>query len=294
MKRKYLASATTISLVITLLTACHKEAVREEPAVNNPVANPAPVTSNARAIYGDRTINWENRTNMTTYTFAQAEEDFGNVSGWVDSRGYISNGNGGGKSARITLLPNALSGDGGVIANIDIADGAAYEIDYDIKFHSQFNWGKGGKVGFGFKVGEGNTGGDPGTDGNGESLRLMWYASSASRVFFQPYVYYKDQPGQYGNTFGRSYPSSGSLEKGRWYRVHMYIKSNTGSSTNGHVQIIIDGTTVLDQAIRWTTNDNQRLIKHLTFHTFRGGSTSDWMVSSTDYIYYDNLRINKI
>lgn len=248
----------------------------------------------ARAIYSTRTVNWENRTNQTTYTRAQAEEDLGNVSSWIDSRAFISNGNGGGKSARVTLLPNALSGAGGLITDVDVSDGSAYELDFDVKFHSQFNWGKGGKVGFGFRVGDGNTGGDPGTDGNGGSLRLMWYTTSANRTFFQPYVYYRDQPGQYGDTFGKSYPSSGSLVKGAWYHVHMYIKSNTGSSTNGRVQIIINGTTVLDQNIRWTTNDAKRLIRQVSFHTFRGGSTSDWQVSSTDYIYYDNLVINKI
>jgi hypothetical protein len=261
---------------------------KEEPAPNDPLAS--------RATYSSRTVNWENRTNQTAYTRAQAEADFGNVSSWIDSRAYISNGNGGGKASRVTLLPNQLSGAGGLITDIDITDGAAYELDYDVKFHSAFNWGRGGKVGFGFRVGDGNTGGDPGTDGNGGSLRLMWYSpnSNPARVYFQPYVYYRDQPGQFGNSFGKSYPSSGALVKGNWYHVHMYIKSNTGSSTNGHVQIIINGTTVLDQAIRWTTNDSKRLIRQMSFHTFRGGSTSDWQVSSQDYIYYDNLVVNRI
>ena len=124
----------------------------------------------------------------------------------------------------------------------------------------------------------------------------MWYSpnSNPSRVFFQPYVYYKDQPTEFGNSFTQRYPSSGALQKGQWYHVHMYIKSNTGSSTNGHAQIQINGTTILDQAIRWTTNDSKRLIKDLTFHTFRGGSQNEWKTSTQDYIYYDNLVVNKI
>lgn len=293
-------SITILAIVILLnvvFTSCRKEGAESfisEPVKEETPATPDPLTS--RAIYSTRSVNWENRTNQTTYTRAQAEEDFGNVSSWIDSRAFISNGNGGGKSSRVTLLPNALSGAGGLITDIDVSDGSAYELDYDVKFHSQFNWGRGGKVGFGFRVGDGNTGGDPGTDGNGGSLRLMWYSpnSNPGRVYFQPYVYYRDQPGQFGDSFGRSYPSSGALVKGAWYHVHMYIKSNTGSSTNGRVQIIINGTTVLDQNIRWTTNDAKRLIRQVSFHTFRGGSTADWQVSSTDYIYYDNLVINKI
>ncbi|HEX2629310.1 MAG TPA: hypothetical protein VHM26_09865, partial [Chitinophagaceae bacterium] len=270
--KQYMFRAMLGVIALSSFVACKKDS-QQQPASADDVVIP-PQTSDM-AVYGDRTINWENRTNQTTYTSSQGAADFGNVSGWNDSRAYISNGNGGGQSARVTLLPNALSGAGGMITNVDITDGAEFEMDFDVKFHSQFNWGKGGKVGFGFLVGEGNTGGDPGTDGNGGSLRLMWYQTSAGRVFFQPYIYYKDQPGQYGDTFGKSYPSSGSLVKGNWYHVHMWIRSNTGSSTNGRAQIIINGTTVLDQTLRWTTNDAQRLIKRLSWHTFRGGSTSD-------------------
>jgi hypothetical protein len=249
-----------------------------------------------QAYKSDFSLNWNSRTNGTTYTSSQAASDFGNISGWQDSRAYITNGKDGTNGSRVTLIPNQLSSAGGMVANVDISDGAAYEMDYDIKFHSQFNWSRGGKCGFGFKVGDGNTGGDPGWDGNGGSLRIMWYSpnSDPNRVFFQPYVYYKDQPTQYGDEFTARYPSSGALQKGVWYHVHMYIKSNTGSSTNGHAQILINGTPILDTDIRWTTNDSKRLIKELTFHTFRGGSQDYWKTSTQDYIYYDNLVVNKI
>ncbi|MXV14369.1 polysaccharide lyase [Hufsiella ginkgonis] len=282
-----------VMLVCTLAgSACKKESAIAETEASG-IASKGNAT--VSAIKSDFSLNWENRANGSTYTSGQAGTDFGNVSGWNDSRAYITNG----KTAnglRATLLPNALSGAGGLISNTDLSDGSAYEMDYDVKFHSQFNWGRGGKVGFGFSVGEGNTGGDPGWDGNGGSLRLMWYSpdSNPNRVYFQPYLYYKDQPTEFGESFGRSYPSSGALVKGQWYHVHLYIKSNTGSSTNGHVQIVINGTIILDQDIRWTTNDAQRLIKGLTFHTFRGGSQEYWKVSTTDYVYYDNLVVNKI
>lgn len=256
----------------------------------------------ANAVSSYLSLNWENRTNGSTYTSSQASSDFGNVSGWQDSRAYITNGKDNTNGLRIVLLPNQLSAAGGMVTNVDINDGAAYELDFDVKFHSQFNFDRGGKIGFGFSVGDGNTGGDPGWDGNGGSLRLMWYSPNASgssqpnpnRVFFQPYVYHKDQPTQYGDTYTQRYPATGALQKGVWYHVHMYIKSNTGSSTNGRAQIIINGTTILDNAIRWTTNDSKRLINNLTFHTFRGGSQDDWKTTSTDYIYYDNLVVNKI
>ena len=60
---------------------------------------------------------------------------------------------------------------------------------------------------------------------------------------------------------------SGSIEKTKLYRVHLYVKSNTGTNANGHVQIKINGTTLIDQSIRWTINDSERLINNLSSHT---------------------------
>jgi hypothetical protein len=276
-------TAKTIALsAFVLLAACGKEATQQPLTLDQSTAVGSVINSTW-------TVNWDNFTTGTTYTTAQAVSSFGNVTGWNESRTYISNGN-----ARITLQPNALSSAGGVVANIDISDGSAYEVDYDVRFHSQFDWSRGGKLGFGFSIGEGNTGGDPGWDGNGGSARIMWYQTDAGRVFFQPYMYYKDQSGEYGETFGKSYPSTGSLNKGQTYHIHLYVKSNTGSNTDGHVQLVIDDTIVLDRDMRWTTNDAQRLIKGLTFHTFRGGSQDYWESSTVGYIYYDNLKVHKI
>jgi polysaccharide lyase-like protein len=268
-----------------LMTGCKKATIDTNDQQQQETSD---ATAHTEAINSTFSVNWNGYADGT-YTSAQAAADFGNISGWNDSRTWISNGN-----CRIKLLANALSGAGGVIGNIDVSDGSAYELDYDVRFHSQFDFSRGGKIGFGFLVGDGNTGGDPGWDGNGGSLRLMWYQTDAGRVFFQPYIYYKDQPGEYGDTFGKSYPSSGSLNKGQTYHVHVYIKSNTGSNTDGRAEIVIDGTTVLNQAIRWTTNDAKRLIKQVSFHTFRGGSQTYWQSSTDGYIYYDNLSVHKI
>lgn len=224
-----------------------------------------------------------------TYTYGMASADFGQaaISGWNEGRAWIS-----GNWLRATLMPNSVSN--GLIAGFDISDGSAYEATYKVRFHSQFDWSRGGKVGFGFLVGEGNTGCNLPTQGEGGSLRLMWY-NNGSRVYFQPYVYHKDMAGPCGDTFGKTFPATGSLVKGETYTVHLYIKSNTGTSKNGWVQVKINGTTVLDQSIRWTTNDAKRLINRLSFHNFRGGKdVAVWGSSQTSYIYFDDLVVNKI
>jgi len=286
-----LKPASLLVLLGLMTASCSKEANTGTPDSLNakPGTMAATGAVQAAAVNSSWSVNWENYAHGVTYTGSNAQSDFGNASGWVDARAMISHGD-----LRITVLKNALSGAGGLISNIDIEDGTAYELDYTIRFHSQFDWSRGGKVGFGFLVGDGNTGGDPAWDGKGGSLRLMWYRTDAGRVFFQPYVYYRDQSGQYGETWGLSYPSSGSLNKGQTYQVHMYIKSNTGSSTNGRAQILIDGHPLLDKTIRWTTDDSKRLINRLSFHTFRGGSQDYWKSSTDGYIYYDDLVVHKI
>ncbi|CAF3932615.1 unnamed protein product, partial [Rotaria sordida] len=237
-----------------------------------------------------KSINWDTRGHQQPYTDAMARSDFGSVTGWNNNRAMTSSG-----TLRITVEKNALSGAGGLISNTRIPDGSAYELDFDVRFHSQFDWSRGGKVGFGFGIGNGNTGCNLPTDGGGGTLRLMWYQNpSTKRVYFHPYVYHAGMPGPCGSNFGKSYPSSGSIEKGKWYKVHMYVKSNTGNNANGQVQVLINGETVIDQSIRWTTNDSKRLINNLSFHTFRGGKGDEWKSGTDGYIYYDNLYVRQI
>ncbi|CAF1099580.1 unnamed protein product [Didymodactylos carnosus] len=154
-----------------------------------------------------KAINWDKYGNGG-YSDSSARADFGSVTGWRNERAMISSG-----TLRITLLKHALSGAGGIISNTKIPDGSAYEMDFDVKYHSQFDWSRGGKVGFGFGIGNGNTGCNVATDGNGGTLRLMWYHNpSNGRVYLQPYLYHKDMPGPCGENFGKSYPSSGKWD----------------------------------------------------------------------------------
>lgn len=246
------------------------------------------VETQGRAIYSSRAVDWNNLANGT-YARNAAVSNFGNLSGtWQENKAYISNG-----TCRITLLKNALSSASGIIVRIDVPDGTSYEMDWKVKFHSKFDWSTGGKLGFGFLIGDGNTGGDAAWDGNGGSLRLMWY-NTGSRVFLQPYVYYIDQPGTYGDTFGKSYPSSGSLSRGTWYNIHLWAEMNTGSNKDGWVEIKVNGVNLLRQQIRWVTNNSKRSVRDISFHTFRGGSQVHWQSSTDGYIYYDDLYWNKV
>ncbi|WP_316767018.1 polysaccharide lyase [Pedobacter frigiditerrae] len=294
MKKNFFSNKLMLLASISLLvinSSCNKEKIDTQSTSNeNQKVNVEPTSAVAAALAYPSNINTGFNHADGSYSYEEASGDFGGatISGWNESRAYIS-----GNQARATLAPNSVSN--GLIAGFDLSDGSAYELTYDVRFHSQFDWSRGGKVGFGFLIGDENTGCDIATDGNGGSLRLMWYQNDAGRVYFQPYVYHRDMAGPCGDTFGKTYPTSGSINKGQTYRVHMYVKSNTGSTKNGWVQVKIDNNTVLDQSIRWTTNDSKRLIKRLSFHNFRGGKdVAVWGSSQTSYIYFDNVVVNKI
>lgn len=284
MERTKTRKTKVLSVIMTLLfavilTSCAKD--------SEPTAIIDEDASSARAIYSSRSVSFTHPTG--TYTSAMATSDFGNVSGWNQSRSYISS-----NRARATLVANTVGGSSGMTPNIDVSDGSEYELQFSVMFHSQFDWSRGGKVGFGFLIGDGNTGCDKADDGLGGSFRLMWYRDDNNRCYFRPYTYYKDMPENCGNSFGATYPSSGSLSKGTWYTVRMRVKSNTGTSTNGRVQLWVNGTSVLDRSIRWTTNDTKRKVRYISFHNFRGGSQSYWASSTVGYIYFDNLSWTRI
>ncbi|GAA4338095.1 polysaccharide lyase [Flaviaesturariibacter amylovorans] len=228
-------------------------------------------------------VTYAGRAN-SAYGLSQASPDYKNVSYWMGTNTSVEGG-----TLRTKLTKNVVGISGGTLSKMDVPDAREYQLTYSIKFDNDFDFSYGGKVGFGFLIGNGYTGGTPGWDGNGGSARLMWYKQNG-RVFLKPYIYHKDQPGTYGNDFGKSFPATGSLQKGVWYTVKMYVKANNGSNTDGRFRLTINGVIVMDQAIRWTTNDANRLVKHVVFETFRGGAESYWQSATDGNIYFNNVK----
>ncbi len=272
-KLKYLA-ITVAFLFIGLAYSCSKD---EMPENKKPEGTDTVID-----------LDW-NSTTAGQYTTSNAQKDFGNMSGWQPSRVDLAN-----NGIRVKLLADKLSGSGGIVANVDLQPAPEYKVTYDVMFPEDFIWGRGGKVGFGLRLGDGNTGCDKADDGNGGSARIMWYTNDAGVTTLRPYLYYYDMPDDCGDNPGSVYPSSGSIEKGKWYKIEMTVKSNLSENKDGHIKVIINGTVVLDSAIRWTNKNSKRLINRLAFSTFRGGSQSHWMVDEDTFIHFDNLKVERI
>jgi len=84
------------------------------------------------------------------------------------------------KQLRVRIPANTLSQ--GNIVNIDVPDGTEYELSFKVKFGAGFDWSRGGKVGFGFHIGNGYTGCNKADNGLGGTARLMWYHSTGSKT----------------------------------------------------------------------------------------------------------------
>ncbi len=292
--RKF-ANVAAVIMINALLVGCTKATLNKKTVRNTatPTVTTTTTTTTTPTTTTTTTTSYVFNVGFTwldgLYSLTQATTDFKSVLGWAPTRMNISSG-----TMKTTLAKNVVGPDGGLVSWIDVPDAAGYQLNFDMMFDSQFDFSAGGKVGYGFLLGEGYTGGVPGTDGNGGSARLMWYKGWDGRVYLKPYLYYKDQPGQYGNDFAKSYPATGSVAKGTWYNVKMLVKSNTGSNTDGRIQMIINGTTVMDQPIRWTTNDLKRLINRVCFETFRGGADATWQSTTDGHIYFDNVTLAAI
>ncbi|RYZ20957.1 MAG: hypothetical protein EOO16_14795 [Chitinophagaceae bacterium] len=250
-------------------------------APSTELATIATTTATTAPLYS-LALNWAGRAN-STYGITQATSDFKNIAFWGTNT-TLTNG-----TLTTTLLRNKIGPSGGNVSRVNVPDGSEYTVQFDMMFDANFDWSSGGKVGFGCLIGNGYTGGQPGWDGAGGSARVMWYKGTGGRVYLKPYVYHKDQKGTYGDDFGKSYPSTGSLVKGKWYRVMLYVRSNTGSNTNGAFKMTVDGVTVVDMPIRWTTQDSKRLINNICLETFRGGAETYWQSATDGKVSYNNV-----
>ncbi|WP_345951408.1 polysaccharide lyase [Mucilaginibacter sp. PAMB04274] len=271
-------------LLPAVFSACKKETgnVQQEAIVDNDAVA-------TQAIYASKSTSFARPDG--TYSQSSAEADMGQLASGTWKNADIFS-----EQARIRIPANSLSN--GNIVNIDVSDGTEYELTFRVRFGPNFYWSRGGKLGFGFHIGNGFTGCNKADDGTGGTARLMWYnpngtktSSSSDAPYFRPYVYYKDMPENCGNNFGKQ---SNTLNKNQWYTVRIRVKSNSGTSTNGSVLYQIDGVTLLSQTLRWTTDDNYRKIKNITFHTFRGGSEEYWEATTDGLIYYDDLSYTRI
>jgi hypothetical protein len=207
-------------------------------------------------------VNW-NVTDQL-YGYQQAQNDFKNCVYFNSNHTMIKD-----SVLQVTLARNIVGINGGTMSKFKLPEANDYELSFDMKFDNSFYFGAGGKVGFGFLIGAGYTGGTTGTTGG--SVRLMWEGSK-----LKPYIYHPKQAGTWGEDFGKRFP----IIAGQWYNVKIKV-------TSALTKIEINGIVLISMPIAFNAP-----ITYMCFENFRGGQEDYWKSPQDDKVYFDNIIIN--
>ncbi|CEJ04341.1 hypothetical protein RMCBS344292_18305 [Rhizopus microsporus] len=172
-------------------------------------------------------------------------------------------------------------------------------LSYDVAFDSTFNWVKGGKLpGLfgGLPAGKGCSGGEKANGDNCFSVRLMWREGGAGEAY--AYIPTSDLLCQskqvicnsdYGTSFSRGIIRFSNM---KWTHIDIYVKLNSGSNTNGILEVWQDGSLMINQQhIQFRSNENLG-VSSFMFSTFFGGSTSNYATPVDTSTYFRNIEFS--
>ncbi|KAI8980891.1 hypothetical protein BDB01DRAFT_796002 [Pilobolus umbonatus] len=169
-------------------------------------------------------------------------------------------------------------------------------LSYDLAFDSTFDWVKGGKLPgiYGGSPGRGCSGGGKSTGDNCFSVRLMWRSDGAGEAYgYMPVSQNQCKSKQIvcNNDYGISF-SRGVIQftRSKWTRMEIYVKLNSGSDTNGILQVWQDGSLMINQQhIQYRSNDDIG-ISSIMFSTFFGGGSVDYASTVDTATYFKNIQ----
>lgn len=168
----------------------------------------------------------------------------------------------------------------------------AAELSYTLRFNQDFDFVKGGKLPGLCGGPENVSGGRPADGANGFSARLMWRRDGRGEA----YVYHKNQPEKYGESF--AFPDDFRFPTGKPVGVRLAVGMNTGGQRDGILRVWI---TLPDQGERlvverkdmeWRSADTFN-VDSLYFETFHGGNDSTWAPTRPCYTEFTDLKVVK-
>lgn len=242
------------------------------------------------------TVNFSSQKSGTPYCRKNAEQDFGKIvfkNPDCDRAAITSIG--GDNKLRITYPANKFgSTNGGVQFKARVEPARSYELTYTLRFRSGFEFVKGGKLP-GMCGGECYTGGKAAQakkNCDGWSARYMWRAGGKAVV----YLYYC---GSKEPKFGEliEFKDSGKqvlFKTETNYTLKQRITLNSGRSTNGLLQVWLNGKMVVNRKDILYANEGSAQINTFYFSTFYGGGSQDWAPGRTTQAEFDNIAISKL
>lgn len=267
-------------------------------------------TSHGQVIYRN---DFDQHTSSRKYKVADLEAEWNNPE-WNDgvSEGRVrversSNAYGGTGSCLVVKYPPGKFGPGNTGAQWIMELGDNYQevfSTYRVKFRNGTDFVKGGKLP-GLAGGTAPTGNAPADGTNGWAARMMWLTpftgtpgspkqTSAQMIAYAKYFqsgFHNDGRDEDELFFtDRNTGELIDIEDNRWYEVKQRIKMNSPSSSNGKLQVWLDGQRVLNRHnIRYRTNSDLG-IDVFYFSTFYGGDYG-WRTSRWTTVYFDDFKI---
>lgn len=168
----------------------------------------------------------------------------------------------------------------------------AAELRYTLRFNQDFDFVKGGKLPGLCGGPENVSGGRPADGANGFSARLMWRRDGRGEA----YVYHKNQPEKYGESF--PFPEDFRFPPGKPVQVRIAVVMNTGGKRDGTLRV---WTTLPGQGERlvvertdmeWRSAETFN-VDSLYFETFHGGNDSSWAPTRPCYAEFTGFEVVK-
>ncbi|KAG0749020.1 hypothetical protein G6F57_000491 [Rhizopus arrhizus] len=169
---------------------------------------------------------------------------------------------------------------------------------YDVAFDSNFDWVKGGKLPgiFGGDISQGCSGGEKATGENCFSVRMMWREGGAGEAY--AYIPTSDSlcnskqvicNSDYGTSFSRGVIRFSTM---KWSQIEIYVKLNSGSNSNGILEVWQDGSLMINQQnIQFRSNQNLG-VSSMMFSTFFGGGSSSYATPVNTSTYFRNFQFS--
>lgn len=193
--------------------------------------------------------------------------------------------------------------------HIDGINRSSYNIRFEFKFHKYFDFDKGGKIGYGFNIGDGIAGcrGAKSKNDEGGSFRIMWRGVNdpktgpctvdkvkTTKANIIPYIYHRRMPKPCGDDFGKKF----AIERDVWYTVVMKYKANTKNNANGIARVEIGKhgkrrTVLLNRTnMVWSFSKSKRNVTGITYSLFRGGGDASWASHQKSSVQFRRVQLD--
>lgn len=174
-----------------------------------------------------------------------------------------------------------VSSEGSVMWHAPIPPREEYFLEYRVRFLSNFEWVKEGKLP-GLGGGTLPSGGK--TDSNGMTARFLWKGGGALKI----YLYRAGQQSKWGDEEDLKTILVGD----RWIRLKERVRLNQPGEYNGEIEAWVNGERVYSRGdLIFRTNAASWKLDTFLFETFYGGGSAEYAPSRDNFSEFADFKV---